>query len=116
MATPSLATHAHLAAFSSLLARDAESSKLHMRDLQIIALLVAHRTSLSVGAIATLLDISSPHVSRVADKLVTRGLLKRVADKDDRRLALFEPTKAGRALDMRVRDHYAAATAPGAAA
>jgi DNA-binding MarR family transcriptional regulator len=102
----SAATTSHLAAFSSLLAHDEEAGALHMRDLQVIALLVSHRTPLSVGAIATLLSISSSHVSRVTDKLVGRGLLGRVASPTDRRIALVEPTEAGRALDDRVRAHF----------
>lgn len=104
-------THGHLAAFSTLLAHDPDASRLHMRDLQIVALLVAHAQPLSVGAVAALLNVSSPHVSRTADKLVQRGLLARNPSASDRRIALLEPTPAGRALDERVREHFQAATA-----
>lgn len=100
------ATTSHLAAFSSLLAHDQEAGALHMRDLQIIALLVAEGTPLSVGAIAALLSISSSHVSRVTDKLVGRGLLARAPSPTDRRIALVIPTEAGRALDDRIRSHF----------
>jgi DNA-binding MarR family transcriptional regulator len=106
-------TTTHLAAFSSLLAHDEEAGLLHMRDLQIIALLVAHNVPLAVGAVATLLSISSSHVSRVTDKLVGRGLLMRAASLNDRRIALLEPTAAGRALDERVRAHFRSATPEG---
>lgn len=112
MTPPTLAAHGHLAAFSSLLAADADASRLHMRDLQVIALLVAHATPLSVGTIATMLTVSSPHISRVCDRLVTRGLLTRTESPTDRRIALLAPTPAGRALDERVRAHYATSALP----
>ena len=97
----------HLTAFSALLALDEEAGALHMRDLQIIALLVAQGTPLAVGMVATMLGISSPHVSRMADKLVLRGLLARIESPTDRRIALLEPTPAGHALDARVHTFYA---------
>jgi DNA-binding MarR family transcriptional regulator len=106
------AATSHLAAFSSLLAHDEEAGALHMRDLQIIALLVSHGTPLSVGAIATLLSISSSHVSRTTDKLVGRGLLARAVSQTDKRIALVEPTEAGRVLDDRIRAHFHASGPP----
>jgi DNA-binding MarR family transcriptional regulator len=108
----SLHAHGHLAAFSSLLAHDPDASKLHMRDLQVIALLVAHDVPLSIGAIATMLSVSSPHISRVCDRLVTRDLLVRNESPTDRRIALLTPTPAGRALDERVARHYQSSAIP----
>jgi DNA-binding MarR family transcriptional regulator len=108
-AAPTVRPKNHLAAFSMLLARDEETAGMPMRDLQIIALLVAHNTPLAVGQVATMLDLSHPYVGRVADKLVTQGLLARSEDPTDRRIALLEPTRAGRALDQRVQGHYASA-------
>ena len=104
---PQLPAHAHLAAFSALLARDEIAGQLHMRDLQIIALLIAHDTPMTIGTVAALLSVSPPHVSRISDKLVTRGLLVRTHSAEDRRLALLAPTAEGRALDERVRAHFA---------
>jgi DNA-binding MarR family transcriptional regulator len=105
-----MAAHEHLAAFSTLLAGDKDAARLHMRDLQVIALLVAHGVPLPIGSVATMLSISGPYVSRIADKLVGRALLTRTASEHDRRIALLAPTPAGRALDERVRAHYATAT------
>lgn len=105
--TPHIPAHAHLAAFSALLARDEIAGRLHMRDLQIIALLIAHDVPMTVGTVAALLEVSSPHISRIADKLVERGLLARTHSTEDRRIALLAPTGEGRALDERVRAHFA---------
>ena len=116
MAAPHIAAHAHLAAFSALLARDEIAGRLHMRDLQIIALLIAHDTPMTIGTVAALLEVSSPHISRIADKLVERGLLERTHSTEDRRVALLTPTAQGRALDQRVRAHFADAMPKTAAA
>jgi DNA-binding MarR family transcriptional regulator len=107
MSHAQLPAHAHLAAFSALLARDEIAGQLHMRDLQVIALLIAHDTPMTIGTVAALLGVSSPHVSRVAEKLVNRGLLERTHGKEDRRNAMLAPTEEGRALDQRVRAHFA---------
>jgi DNA-binding MarR family transcriptional regulator len=100
---------AHLAAFASMLSGDEDTSAMHLRELQIIALLVAHEVPLSVGMVATMLSISQSHISRVADKLVIRKLIVRVESPTDRRIVLLEPTPAGRSLDAQVRAHYRSA-------
>lgn len=105
------ATSAHLIAFTSMLARDRDASQLNLRDLQIIALLVSKAEPLSVSAIATLISISNPQVSRITKKLTLRHLLKRNHEGDDWRLALYEPTAEARALDARVRGHFDATAA-----
>ena len=107
MSRAQLPAHAHLVAFSALLARDEVAGQLHMRDLQVIALLIAHDTPMTIGTVAALLGVSSPHISRLAEKLVNRGLLERTHSKEDRRNAMLAPTEEGRALDQRVRAHYA---------
>jgi DNA-binding MarR family transcriptional regulator len=96
----------HLQAFSTMLAHDDDAKALNTRDLQIIALLVAHNAPLTVGAISTLMSLSSQQVSRLTRKLCERGFLARREDKNDWRLVLYVPTKAGRALDERVRAHF----------
>lgn len=107
-------TLAHLTAFSSMLARDEETAKLNLRDLQIVALLVAHKTPLTFGTIATMLSLSPSHVSRVGEKLVAAGfVVRRRADAEenpaDRRVVMLEATATGIALDVRVRKHFRAA-------
>ena len=74
-------------------------------------MIVAREAALPVSTVATMISISAPHVSRTAEKLVQRGLLKRSHSPSDRRIALLEPTPEGRALDTRVQQHYHAATA-----
>ena len=109
-------TSKHLIAFSHLLAKDHVAGSLNFRELQIIALVNAwSKTPLSVGGIAEALNISSPAISRHVQKLVSRGLLQRDAIDSDRRLVLLNVTAAGRALDERVKKHYAT-SAPAAAA
>lgn len=109
-------TSAHLIALSHMLAMDPEAGTLNTRDLQIVALLVAHKHKLPVGQIAEMLKISSSHCSRLTDRLVERGFLARSAHHADRRIVLLQPTKAGRALDTRVsRAYWSAADATAAA-
>lgn len=104
-------TPGHLVAFSSMLARDADTAKLNMRDLQVMALLVAHKTPLTFGSIATMLSLSPSYVSRVGEKLVLAGFVVRREDNPtDRRVVMLEATPTGIALDVRVRKHFRATT------
>lgn len=113
MGTPSLD---HLAAFSSMLARDPDASLLTNRDLQFVATLCSHAGPIGLGTMADLLKLSHSHASRVADKLAGRGLITRTPLPTNRRILLLAPTEAGFALDHRVRrDFYAAALDCGAA-
>lgn len=99
-----LPAHGHLAAFSSLIAADKDASRLTNRDLQVIALIV-HQEAMTIGAVANALALSAGYVSRLTDKLVGRGLLRRT-EGTDRRIVLLTPTEAGHALDTRVRGHF----------
>lgn len=96
----------HLQAFSSLLAHDQEAAQLHMRDLQILSLLVSHGVPLSVSAVATIVGVSVPMISRAAEKLVQRGLLTRGVHVSDRRQVLLSPSDSGARLDARVKQHF----------
>jgi DNA-binding MarR family transcriptional regulator len=96
-------TPPHLAALEAMLAQDKDIGRLHTRHVQIVCLLCQHRTPLPVHMVAALAGVDSPRVSRLADKLVERGLVTRSDDPADRRIALLEPTPEGRALDQRVR-------------
>jgi DNA-binding MarR family transcriptional regulator len=104
------AVSSHLQAFSALLAADSDARNLHTRDLQLLALIVSEATPISVGQAATSLGIASSHCSRVADKLVQRGLIVRSEKHSDRRIMQLAPSKTGRMLDARVRDHFRAST------
>lgn len=48
-----------------------------------------------MGEVASLLGISLSSATKVIDRLVSKGLVKRSADPDDRRLVLCALTKAG---------------------
>lgn len=102
----SVSISAHLAAFSTMLARDRDTAQLHIRDLQVIAFLVSQGIPVSVGVVAAQLGLSSPSVSRIAVKLASLKLITRAEHPDDLRITLLEPTLAGRALDDRVRANF----------
>ncbi|MEV6977678.1 MarR family transcriptional regulator [Kitasatospora sp. NPDC093806] len=50
---------------------------------------------LRVGEIATRMQVVGPHVTRQINGLEKRGLVRRVADPDDQRARLIEPTPEG---------------------
>lgn len=101
----------HLFAFSAMLAADSEAGQLHTRHLQVIGLLCA-QGPLSVSAVAALTELDGPTISRLAIILAERGLLTRTEAPQDRRMTLLTATQTGRALDARVRAHFAAARTP----
>ena len=102
---------AHLAAFSSLLARDKDAGRLNTRHVQLVCLLCAQDGPVTVGHVATMAALPSWSVSRLADKLIDHGLITRTRDTHDDRRVFLAPTAEGRALDARVREHFATATA-----
>lgn len=95
----------HLAALSSLLAHDPDAGRLHVRHLQLLALLCSSGDPVPVHAVAERLGLSQSQTSRVLIKLEDHGLIDRTKLRDDLRLCLAVPTAAGRALDARVRAH-----------
>jgi DNA-binding MarR family transcriptional regulator len=58
---------------------------------------------LTVGGLARALNISEPSASLLVEKLVTRGLVGRDTDPDDRRRTLVAPTVEGDQLMRRLR-------------
>lgn len=46
--------------------------------------------------------LSQPAISRLVDRLVTRGLVRRAADRSDRRAVLLSLTDEGRAVQRRI--------------
>lgn len=95
-----------MAAFSSLLAHDAQAGRLNMRDLQVLALLAQNDEAVGLAEMAVTLSVSPAVASRIATKLVDRGLIIRFDNPTNRRASLLEPTPAGRALDAKVRAYY----------
>lgn len=63
---------------------------------------VARAGTTSLGDVAASLGLDLSTVSRVADGLVRRGLLRRETDPRDRRRCLLCPTEAGRELVERI--------------
>ena len=106
MSTP----YAHLAAFSSLLARDEDAGRLNTRHVQLVSEICAH-APISIGELAIKSHLSPSQTSRLVDFLTERGFISRTVNPSNRRISLLEPTPAGRALDSRVRAHFVAATA-----
>lgn len=64
--------------------------QLTCRQAAILAVVTAN-PGVTVGAVATVLNMHKPTVTRAADKLTDWGLLFRSQDSDDRRLALLFP-------------------------
>lgn len=50
---------------------------------------------LRIGEIADRMQVVGPHVTRQVQALEQRGLVRRVADPNDRRASLIEPTESG---------------------
>ncbi|MGQ9533110.1 MAG: MarR family winged helix-turn-helix transcriptional regulator [Desulfotomaculales bacterium] len=67
-----------------------------------VLLEVARAGTASLGDAAASLGLDLSTVSRVADGLVRRGLLRRDTDPRDRRRCLLCPTEAGRELVARI--------------
>jgi DNA-binding MarR family transcriptional regulator len=74
--------------------------------------LIAAEDDRHVGEVAGLLGVSSPAVSKNIDKLATRGLVRRSASADDRRLTLLSASGKGRRLVRRYESLQAARLAP----
>lgn len=77
--------------------RAAEEAGLNL-DRPALGVLITLRmagTPLRVGEIAQRMQVVGPHVTRQVQALERRGLVRRVADPDDRRASLIEPTPAG---------------------
>jgi len=82
--------------------------QLQRRHLQLLALLIRHGTA-SGAQIAAALDASLSTASRIANRLVDLGFAGAIADRHDRRVVHFVPTRAGRSLDAQVRGRNTAA-------
>ncbi len=61
--------------------------------------MIGRRPGVSAGALASLLHLDPSTLTGVLQRLEKRGAIKRVADPQDRRRALFALTPKGRSLD-----------------
>jgi DNA-binding MarR family transcriptional regulator len=100
------ATSQHLRAFSALLARDDEISRLHHRHLQLLAFCCEATAAQRIETIAEAVGLSRSGASRAIDKLLAHGLLDRASDAENRRILWISATQQGHALNQRVRRHY----------
>jgi DNA-binding MarR family transcriptional regulator len=67
------------------------------RQVAVLALATVPPPELrKVGAIAEVMGVSRSTISRAADALQSHALLRRVPDRDDRRVVFLEATAAGR--------------------
>lgn len=69
-----------------------DAEQLTCRQAAILSVVMANPGS-TVGAVAAVMSIPKPSVTRAADKLAEWGLLFRSHDPEDRRLALLFPNK-----------------------
>lgn len=77
-----------------------------------VLMTVVSRDSVRLGDLAAIEGLNPTMLSRVLAVLVERGLVKRVADPDDRRAALLASTASGRRLRERMRKERSAKLEP----
>ncbi|MEC3998712.1 MarR family transcriptional regulator [Actinacidiphila sp. DG2A-62] len=76
-------------------AADAAGLSLDRPAISVLLTLHTAHKPLRIGEIATRMQVVGPHVTRQVQILERRGLVRRVADPDDRRASLVEPTEQG---------------------
>jgi DNA-binding MarR family transcriptional regulator len=92
----------HLAILGAI-AKDTEAGQLHIRHLQMVAMLAgATGFRANVGRVAFTIGLPSSTVTRAADRLVELGLAVRVHSETDRRNVEIVLTETGLGLDRRV--------------
>jgi DNA-binding MarR family transcriptional regulator len=82
-------------------AADAAGLSLDRPAVSVLLTLHTAHKPLRIGEIATRMQVVGPHVTRQVQILERRGLVRRVADPDDRRASLAEPTEQGAAAAER---------------
>lgn len=80
--------------------RWADAEQLTCRQAAILAIVTAN-PGVTVGAVAAVMDVPKPSVTRAADKLVDWGLMQRTHNPDDRRLVALYPTRKAKAAPAR---------------
>jgi DNA-binding MarR family transcriptional regulator len=97
----------HLAVLAAI-AKDADAGKLHIRHLQMVAILaLAAGNRANIGRVAFSIGLPSSAVTRAADRLVELGLAVRVHSEEDRRQVEIVLTETGLGLDRRVAAAFA---------
>ncbi|MCP3424453.1 MarR family winged helix-turn-helix transcriptional regulator [Nocardioides pinisoli] len=74
-----------------------------------VLLMIATDGPRRVGALAEDLGVNQSNASRIVDRLVGQGLVRRTSDSDDRRASLVELTREGRRVLRAVHEHRLAA-------
>jgi DNA-binding MarR family transcriptional regulator len=77
-----------------------------------VLMTVVSRETIRIADLAAAEGLNPTMLSRVLSVLVERGLVKRVADPDDRRAALVAATAAGRRVRERMRKERSAKLGP----
>ena len=73
-----------------------EQAGVTITQVKCLGILHEAGAPLAVGALSEALGLSVPAVSRAADALVQRGLMRRTEDPRDRRSKLLTPSAKGR--------------------
>jgi DNA-binding MarR family transcriptional regulator len=76
-------------------ATDATGLNLDRPAMTILVTLANTGAPMRVGEIAERMQVVGPHVTRQVQALEQRGLVQRVADPNDKRVSLIEPTATG---------------------
>lgn len=74
-----------------------------------VLLMIATDGPRRVGALAEDLGVNQSNASRIVDRLVGQGLVRRTSDSDDRRASLVELNREGRRVLRAVHEHRLAA-------
>jgi DNA-binding MarR family transcriptional regulator len=94
-----------LTAHAALMRRftaDGSWAELSIREYDVLYTLSKHREPLRVGDLHRYVLLSQPALSRLVDRLVERGLVRRGPDPDDGRAVRLSLTDAGRARQREV--------------
>jgi DNA-binding MarR family transcriptional regulator len=70
------------------------------------AALLTHSPEKTLAQLATILGTDAPGLTRLADRLESRGLLRRRVHPSDRRAVVLEPTPAGTALVPEIKRRF----------
>lgn len=70
-----------------------------------VLMMIATRGPLSLGAVASGLDVGAPNASRICDRLLKAGFLDRRDDPNDRRSVALTLTAEGQSIVDRVNRH-----------
>lgn len=101
---------AHATLMKEFLAEDIWD-EVSMREYDVLYTLSKADGPLRLSELNSHVLLSQPALSRLVDRLITRGLLERQPDPDDRRSVLIGLTDAGRASQRKVGRRHARSVA-----